>query len=208
MANVRRQELITLLGGAAAALPLSARAQQPGTPVIGFLSSRLPDEFKHLVNAFRAGLHTGWLLVAKAKALRLSTVGPRVIITAHQCAGDRSGSPCSGGAGNGRGRTLGACGEVGDVTDSDRLRFRRQIPLEPVSICLASLSRPGGNATGVSLLTTETEAKRLGLLSELVPERGCYRRPHKSAGGWSSIAGGTGGGSRNRPAGANCKCRK
>src|SRR5439155_14775901 len=58
MSDMRRREFITVIGGAAA-WPLAARAQQPAVPVVGFLSSRAPEDSEHLVAAFRRGIAEG-----------------------------------------------------------------------------------------------------------------------------------------------------
>ena len=164
MARVTRWEFITLLGGAAAALPFSARAQQPATPVIGFLSSRSPDESKHLVNAFRAGLHTGGYVEGESVAIeyrwaegeydRLPALAIDLVRRAVAVLVTTGGEPSA----------------LAAKSATSTIPIVFVVGGDPVRVGLvASISRPGGNATGVSLLTTAPEAKRLGLLSELVP---------------------------------------
>jgi putative tryptophan/tyrosine transport system substrate-binding protein len=162
---MRRREFITLLGSAAAlASPRVARAQQPATPVIGFLHVRSPDTGRPPIRGLRSGLaETGYVEGKSvtleyrwgsgrydqmpAMALELARRPVDILVAGADAAALAAKAATS---------TIPIVFAVG---------------ADPVAIGLvASFNRPGGNATGVNILTTALEAKRLGLLRELVPQ--------------------------------------
>ena len=163
---MRRREFITLLGGAAPLWPLAASAQQPAVPVIGVLSASSPDAANpDIAAAFEKGLAERGYVVGRNLAIErrwargeydrlgelaneLVRLKPTLILVA------------------------------GNVVALAVMRATSTIPIvfniasDPVKIGLAkSFASPGGNATGISLMTATLTLKRLELIRELVPQR-------------------------------------
>ena len=160
---MRRREFITLLGGAVTS-PLAARAQQPALPVIGFMSGRSPEDSTHLVAAFRQGLAENGFVE-----------GQTVAIEFRWADGDYDRLPALAADLVSR-KVAVLVGVGGDVSAVVATKATRTIPVvfgmggDPVKAGLvASFNRPGGNVTGYTVLTSEMESKRLGLMRELVP---------------------------------------
>ena len=159
----RRREFISLLGAAAAGWPLAARAQH-AVPVVGFLNSASPDAFAPYVGGFLQGLRDAGYIDgqnvnveyrwAYGQYDRLPQLAPELLAQQVAVIVASGGEPSVMAAKAATSRTPIVFGIGGD----------------PVKLGLvASLNRPGGNITGVSLLTSSLEAKRVGLLGELVP---------------------------------------
>jgi putative ABC transport system substrate-binding protein len=157
---MNRREFITLIGGAAA-WPLAARAQQP-MPVIGFISGRTAETAVQLAAAFRQGLREQGFVE-----------GQNVTIEYRYADGHFDRLPALAGELVSRHVTVIAAGYPSDQAAKSATST---IPIvfmgggDPVRRGLvASIGRPGGNVTGVSLLAADLETKRVGLLHDIVP---------------------------------------
>ena len=165
---MRRRDFINLLSSAMVAAPLAARAQHPATPVIGFLSNSSREADPHLTAALNRGLGDNGFVDgqnltidrrwADGRVDRLPTMAAELV--RRQVALIVAISPPSALAAKAATATIPIvfhCG--GDVVKMG---------------LVASLSRPGGNATGVNLFTLALESKKLDLLNRLVPSTGTF----------------------------------
>src|SRR6476646_7988369 len=140
---MRRRDFITLVGGAATAWPLAARAQQPAMPVVGFINGGSPEGMARPAAAFRSALSDAGYVQ-----------GQNVTVEYHWLEGNYDRIPAL--AAKAATTTIPIVFGIGD---------------DPVKLGLVtSLAQPGGNVTGTNFFFSEVASKRLGLLRDLIPK--------------------------------------
>jgi putative ABC transport system substrate-binding protein len=160
--QLNRRTFITLLGGAAAAWPLAARAQQPAMPVIGFLDGQSFD--LHLMTAFRQALKDAGYIEGRNAAIYFRSADgqtDRLVTLAGDMVGRRVAVIVTSGGG---------AAALAAYAATTTIPIVFVTGVDPVTSGLVmSLNRPGRNATGVYIFQQVLEGKRLGLLRGLVP---------------------------------------
>jgi len=164
MLDLRRRQFITLLGGAAAAWPLTARAQQPATPVVGFLSHGSAESDSDHSQAFRKGLNEAGFTDGRNVAIeyrwanfqlgRLPSLAADLV---------RRQAAVIAATGN-----LGTVLAAKEASATTPILFN--VGIDPVKAGLvAALNKPGGNITGITSVNTQLGSKHVGLMHELLP---------------------------------------
>jgi len=163
--RLRRRDFVTLLGGAAAVLPLAARAQQAGLPIVGLVAAGSAEDSADRVRGFRKGLgETGYIegqnVTVEYTWLeghydRLPTLMSELVRRRVAVIATPASAPSS------------IAAKVATAT----IPIVFGVAEDPVKLGLvSSLARPSGNATGFNFFMQEVDAKRLGVLHELVPK--------------------------------------
>jgi putative ABC transport system substrate-binding protein len=161
--QMRRRDFVTFLG--AAALPFAARGQQPAMPVVGFLHVATANPYSPMLSEFRAGLGEFGYIEGQNVAIEYrwaNNQGERLTALAADLASRHVSVIVAAG---------GTRPALAAKAASSTIPIVLAFGADPVRLGLvASLSRPGGNVTGVTFITSELEPKRLEFLSQVVPQ--------------------------------------